>query len=88
MRLASERPDTSGPRNARLHLAFLRAVASGMTPRASPILASAYASAHLQLVPFAGAHVWRGRRVQILYGVVAGRIGEYADAGIRVTPCW
>ena len=42
-------------------------------------------SAHLHLAPFAGAHVWRGRRVQILYSVAAGKVGEYGDAGIRVT---
>jgi hypothetical protein len=40
---------------------------------------------NLHLVPFAGAHVSRGRRVQILYAVVAGKVGEYGDAGIRVT---
>ncbi len=40
---------------------------------------------NLHLVPFAGAHVWRGRKVQILYGVLASKVGEYGDAGIRLT---
>ncbi len=39
----------------------------------------------LHLAPFAGYRVWRGHRVQILYGVVAAKPGRYADAGIRVT---
>jgi hypothetical protein len=34
---------------------------------------------NLHLVPFASAHVRRGRRVQILYSVIAGKVGEYAE---------
>jgi hypothetical protein len=37
------------------------------------------------LAVFNGARVWRHRRVQILYAVVAPRLGQYGDAGIQVT---
>lgn len=39
----------------------------------------------LDLVASAEYRVQPGKRVKILYGVVASKLGEYADAGIRVT---
>jgi len=37
-----------------------------------------------RLGSFAGWHVRLIKRVQIVYAVVAGRLGEYGDAGIQV----
>lgn len=39
----------------------------------------------LVLASFAGYRIKPGRQVKILYSVVGSRLGEYADAGIRVT---
>ena len=39
----------------------------------------------LSLTDFAGYRVQPGREVRILYSVMAHRLGEYADAGIKVT---
>lgn len=39
----------------------------------------------LPLKRFAGYRIRPGRRIMILYSVVAHRLGEYADAGLRVT---
>jgi len=40
---------------------------------------------HIDYAPFANYYVWRGRKVQIAYGVVAPKIGEYGDSGIQIT---
>ena len=54
-----------------------------------PIATSAYdwppRGLRLSLKKFAGYRIQPGRRIMILYSVIAHRLGEYADAGLRVT---
>jgi hypothetical protein len=43
------------------------------------------AGAKISLQKFSGYRVRPGRRIMILYGVVAYKLGEYADAGLKVS---